>query len=576
MKVELALAALGALLNKVDASTASLHHAVQHKFMQSIDNTNFRLPLAERPKTFKNERINCSADTNTVEVDGEVYDCSGIDFLSFISSEDLLIAGSQFEDRFSSSDIWGWFDERTEREFTLLTMDNGLVVIDSTQGTNPCIIAKSHSSRPPSAWGDIKVVGDFAYSIKDFRGPFDDTHPSVGMEVYNLTKFSEMDCQVEDYVVPYYEPDYVGTDHGRCHNIVSSTESGRVYSVGCRESCAGGLTIFDVTEDPRVPKKIGCAFEDGYTHDAQCVRYSGPDERYLGHEICLAFNEDTLTIWDVTFADVPKIISRVFYLNQAYSHQGWFNKDMTKVLLDDELDEICNEFDDFTEDEDCAEVVKGELSGLETTSTVVFDVTDLENPVEAGVFDFGTPSIDHNLYVWGPIHERGWGGNKPLEMVPDPDLAFMNNYMAGLRVVNISEDSVEDWNEVKYFDITNETEIEFFGCWSGYMHPSGVYALSSIEKGIFFLDPNVELVPSRGVPDLPDIATDAPTTLQPTTDAPNAPGTEETDDDEPGEASPVLIVLFIICVIGVVALAHMLVKESKNSKASPDENQLQA
>jgi hypothetical protein len=38
----------------------------------------------------------------------------------------------------------------------------------------------------------------------------------------------------------------------------------------------------------------------GYTHDAQCVVYSGPDATYKGREVCFNYNEDTLTIVDVS------------------------------------------------------------------------------------------------------------------------------------------------------------------------------------------------------------------------------------------------------------------------------------
>jgi hypothetical protein len=54
----------------------------------------------------------------------------------------------------------------------------------------------------------------------------------------------------------------------------------------------------------------GCYASDGYTHDAECVIYSGPDAEFQGHEICFNYNEDTLTIVDVTHKDAPKLLSR--------------------------------------------------------------------------------------------------------------------------------------------------------------------------------------------------------------------------------------------------------------------------
>ena len=52
--------------------------------------------------------------------------------------------------------------------------------------------------------------------------------------------------------------------------------------------------------NPVEPAFGGCFNSDGYVHDAQCVIYSGPDTEYEGREICFSFNEDTLTVVDVS------------------------------------------------------------------------------------------------------------------------------------------------------------------------------------------------------------------------------------------------------------------------------------
>ena len=49
--------------------------------------------------------------------------------------------------------------------------------------------------------------------------------------------------------------------------------------------------------------------------------YSGPDTDYQGHEICFNYNEDTLTIVDVTDKSNMKMISRTGYEGAKYTHQ---------------------------------------------------------------------------------------------------------------------------------------------------------------------------------------------------------------------------------------------------------------
>ncbi len=46
----------------------------------------------------------------------------------------------------------------------------------------------------------------------------------------------------------------------------------------------GGLLALDVSE-PYNPKFVGCYGDDGYTHDAQCVVYHGPDTEHVGKEV---------------------------------------------------------------------------------------------------------------------------------------------------------------------------------------------------------------------------------------------------------------------------------------------------
>ena len=61
-----------------------------------------------------------------------------------------------------------------------------------------------------------------------------------------------------------------------------------------------------------------------FNSDAQCIVYRGPDNKYFGRDICYGYNEDTLTIYDVTNKNGPKagkIISRTPYVGASYTHQ---------------------------------------------------------------------------------------------------------------------------------------------------------------------------------------------------------------------------------------------------------------
>ncbi|PVE32344.1 regulator, partial [Enterococcus faecalis] len=93
-------------------------------------------------------------------------------------------------------------------------------------------------------------------------------------------------------------------------------------------------------QNPASPTNAGCFSSDGYTHDAHCVVYTGPDVQHQGKEICFNSNEDTVTIVDVTNKALPVQLSRTGYAGSGYTHQGWVDESQTYYLQDDELDEM--------------------------------------------------------------------------------------------------------------------------------------------------------------------------------------------------------------------------------------------
>jgi hypothetical protein len=207
--------------------------------------------------------------------------------------------------------------------------------------------------------------------------------------------------------------------------------------------------------------------------DTQCVVYSGPDTRYTGRQICFGFNEETLTIYDVTDKTSPQVIFRLGYTGSAYTHQGWLNEEMTSLLLNDELDEQ-----------------RGTTNGRRTR-TYVWDITSLTAARETGRFDHPETSIDHNLYVWGAIHRKGWGGSPPMATPPKSKYAYLSNYCSGLRIVDLTNQNQGIITQAGFFDSEPDCNSAIFeGTWSNYMHPSGVIAVPNIGTGVYFVQFN--------------------------------------------------------------------------------------
>src|ERR671915_20562 len=220
-----------------------------------------------------------------------------------------------------------------------------------------------------------------------------------------------------------------------------------------------GLQVFDLTR-LRGATAPQTWTEDGYTHDTQCVNYSGPDQRFAGREICFNSNEDTVTIADVTDKDAPVQLSRTGYDTAAYTHQGWLTPDQRYLIVDDELDEQ-------------------EQGGQ--TKTYVFDVAKLDAPSLIGVYNGVAESIDHNQYT---------EGNRSLQA----------NYRSGLRILDTSQVSSGTLSEVGFFDVyPPDDAAEFNGSWSTFpYYDSNIVVISGIEQGLFVVTPTRAARPSRG------------------------------------------------------------------------------
>ena len=131
---------------------------------------------------------------------------------------------------------------------------------------------------------------------------------------------------------------------------------------------------------------MGCFDEDGYTHDSQCDFYTGPDTRYTGQEICYNYNEDTITITDVTDKTNPIMLGRMGYDNSYYTHQGWTDASQEYLFMNDELDE---------------------QNGPDPrTRTLIWDIKKLDDPKLVSSFYSTETVIDHNLYVDGKVREQ--------------------------------------------------------------------------------------------------------------------------------------------------------------------------
>lgn len=389
------------------------------------------------PSPITGEEVPCSD-----EGDASMFECESVDLLSF-----LPIAELGGERGIGTNDVWGWTDPETGHEIALVGMTNQVAFVDVTNASNPVYLGRLPKTEGANAsvWRDMKVYENHMYVVSDGAGQH-------GMQIFDLTHLRGLDGS--DPVT--FEPDALYDRIASAHNIVVDQETGYAYAVGSSAggtTCGGGLHMINI-QDPENPTFAGC-FQDmstgrqrtGYSHDAQCVVYHGPDEDYQGHEICLGSNETALSIADVTDKENPVAVSMASYPNVAYTHQGWLSEDHAYFFMGDELDEGGG--------------------NVPSTRTLIWDLRDLDDPVLAKEYLADTKSTDHNLYILG-------------------NTMYQSNYMSGLRVLDISDPvnpvPVGHFDTVPYGG--DSTQMD--GSWSNYPYfESGIVVVTSQAEGLF-------------------------------------------------------------------------------------------
>jgi choice-of-anchor B domain-containing protein len=379
------------------------------------------------------------------------FSCSNIDLVSFLRVENLgggPVPGANPADSvpdITLNDLWGWTDPQTGIEYALVGRRDGTAFVSLEDPENPVYLGELFRTvgSPVSHWRDVKVYADHAFIVADRAS-------NHGVQIFDLRQLRS----VSDPPQVFQETQNYSRI-ASAHNIVINEVTGFAYVVAASEggdTCGRGLHMIDV-RTPSAPTFAGCFAdhstgreESGYTHDAQCTIYAGPDEEHAGKEICLGANENALSIADVTDKQNPEAISRATYPDFGYVHQGWLSQDHRFFYVNDETDEL--------------------RGAAQRTRTLVWDIEDLDDPILANEHLGVTTSTDHNLYI-------------------RDHLMYQANYRSGLRILDIS-DPVNPV-EVGFFDtVAGANDPGFSGAWSSYpFFQSGIIAFTSRSEGLF-------------------------------------------------------------------------------------------
>jgi choice-of-anchor B domain-containing protein len=217
-----------------------------------------------------------------------IFRCRNLDLYDFKTHAQL---GSSAR---SGAGSWGWTSPEG-REFVAIAQEDGTAFAEVTAKGKLAYLGRlpQYGLAPKSIWREIK-----GYKSYILIGSEALRH---GIQIFDLSKLLQVNASSP--VVFNNKEDLTGfwvdgLPLGRSHNVVANEEMRYGVATGFQPRTGhlkAGMVFFDLT-DPANPKSLGGTGVDGYVHDAQCLVYRGPDEKYNGTDICYGYDEDSLTM----------------------------------------------------------------------------------------------------------------------------------------------------------------------------------------------------------------------------------------------------------------------------------------
>ncbi len=373
--------------------------------------------------------------------------CDNIELLSHVAFADVSSSPV------AASDVWGFVDLNSGREYAIAGFNNGTAVFDVSDAANPREVG--FIAGQDTSWRDIKVYQFFnasearwnAYAYVTTDGSQD------GLFVLDLTELPQRVSRQS------YSSDFTAA-----HNLyaldtdfatgLSLTGAAPSLIIAGSDNGGGGFRLYSLTAAASpgfviLPE----AASDDYMHDASSIiiRDGRKDTQCVNAtdycEVLFDFNETSVDIWDVTNTASPVRLSSTPYANRGYTHSGWPSEDGQFLFVHDERDE--------------------QLFGMQTTLRT-FSLADLSAPVLAGTWSGPTSSIDHNGFVRGNRY-------------------YMSNYSRGLTILDISDPtSVQPAGMLDTYPFSDDAG--FVGAWGAYpFFPSGNIAVSDMSTGLYIV-----------------------------------------------------------------------------------------
>jgi choice-of-anchor B domain-containing protein len=305
------------------------------------------------------------------------------------------------------SGCWGWTSP-SGAEYALLGGFEGthIIAIDDSLNIHEVDFVDGQNSN----WREMTVIGDHAYVVTEGGGDLQ------GMQVIDLSPLPDSVRLATTYTQTFTRAHIIARDEYSASPIV--------YVSGT--STTSGVHFLDVS-NPEVPVEIGLYDPPYYIHDAHVH----------GDLLFASALSVGLDIVDISDKSSPVMIGQIDHSSQ-FTHSAWTTEDLSHIVVTDEID------------------------GLPSR---IWNIEDLQNPVEVAQYSANLASLVHNPYILG-------------------NLVFLSHNTEGIRVVDIADPSLPV--EVGFYDTYPGPSGGFNGLWSGYpFFPSGKIIGGNREDGLY-------------------------------------------------------------------------------------------
>lgn len=169
------------------------------------------------------------------------------------------------------SGSWGWTSGN--REFIAIGQTSGTAFAEVTKQGKLEYLGRLPAQNDSVIWREIKKVGDTLIVGSEGVGH--------GVQFFDMKKLLDLSPSAPKTFSIDYDIAWLNLTQGipgRSHTVQANEELGYATAVGAggrvgrNDTCRGG-PIFINVDDPTNPYVSGCAPQDGYSHDLQCIVY---------------------------------------------------------------------------------------------------------------------------------------------------------------------------------------------------------------------------------------------------------------------------------------------------------------